>query len=390
MVRVWAFVFACLLPALAQAQMPDVSQMSGVPLPIGDLPNGTVSIRVVRGDLSNNVTNHPVELHGGGQVWKATTDAEGRAQFASTRPGTSVHAVTTVDGQSIESQEFAVPAEGGIRVVLVAQAGGTAQAGGGPSSAPAAPGTLSIGGQSRIIVEPVDGAIDVYYVFEFVHEGPGPVETEPIVFRLPDDATGATVLQGSEGHARAEGRIVTVTGPFPAGRTPVQFAYQIRYSGSRVDFAQTLPVGLASTAVIVQKIGDVAFTSPQTPNQSPLSQGAATYTMGNGPGIPAGGTLQVSLSGLPHRSPWPRNLALGLAVLIVGVGIWIATADGDVVEPHRQRLEARREHLFGELVRLEQQHRAGRGDPARYKAKRRDLVDQLERVYADLEALAPA
>ena len=31
------------------AQMPDPKQMSGVPLPTGDIPAGTVTVRVVRG-----------------------------------------------------------------------------------------------------------------------------------------------------------------------------------------------------------------------------------------------------------------------------------------------------------------------------------------------------
>jgi hypothetical protein len=211
-----------------------------------------------------------------------------------------------------------------------------------------------------------------------------------MVFRLPDGSKNSTVMQGSENLARADGPVVTVTGPFPPGRTQVQFAYQLEYGSSRVSVAQAFPVEMAATAVVVRKIGDVALSSPQTPSQSPLVQGTATYIMANGPGIPAGGTLQVNLSGLPHRSAWPRNLALGLAALIVAAGAWIASGGDTVVEPHRQRLETKREHLFADLVKLESQHLAGRGDPARYAARRRELVDQLERVYADLEALAPA
>ena len=107
-----AAIATLLRPAPAAGQMPDISQMSGVPLPTGDLPTGTVSVRVVRGDLSNNVVGQAVELHGGGPALRAATDDTGRAQFAGVAPGTRVHAVTTVDGRRLESQEFQVPAAG--------------------------------------------------------------------------------------------------------------------------------------------------------------------------------------------------------------------------------------------------------------------------------------
>src|SRR2546425_7018623 len=65
----------------AQFQMPDPKQMSGIPRPVNDLPNGSVSVRLIRGDLSNNITNHPVELHVGSKVLKVKTDEAGRAEF---------------------------------------------------------------------------------------------------------------------------------------------------------------------------------------------------------------------------------------------------------------------------------------------------------------------
>jgi hypothetical protein len=104
-----------LATAALVAQMPDVSQMSGVPLPTSDLPAGTVAIRVVRGDLSNNVVGQAVELHAGAQQWNATTDESGRATFSGLPAGTRVHGIATVDGQRLETQEFPVPAAGGRR-----------------------------------------------------------------------------------------------------------------------------------------------------------------------------------------------------------------------------------------------------------------------------------
>ena len=102
----------CLLVALfasssvlrAQFQMPDPKEMSGIPRPVTDLPNGSVSVRLIRGQLSNNLTNHPVELHAGSKVTTVKTDENGRAQFDALAPGTAVKAVAVVDGERLDSK----------------------------------------------------------------------------------------------------------------------------------------------------------------------------------------------------------------------------------------------------------------------------------------------
>src|SRR5262245_21560939 len=118
-----SFFVLCSLSFVPSAQsqgMPDLSQMAGRPLGAGDLPDGTVSVRVMREQLGNNVTNHPVTLKGGQLTKTATTDAQGRATFSGIAIGTVVDATTEVDGETLQSQEFEVPAKGGVRVALVA------------------------------------------------------------------------------------------------------------------------------------------------------------------------------------------------------------------------------------------------------------------------------
>lgn len=376
------------------AQMPDVSQMSGVPLPSGELPNGTVSIRVVRGGLGNDVVGLDVELHGAGQVWKAVTDGEGRAQFTQAAPGTRVHAVAQVDGQRLESQEFPVPATGGMRVILVGPLAGAAGAAApravppGTPPPPPVPGTVVLGGQSRLVVEMADEAVDVYCLFEVANAGPAPVSVDaPLVFEVPDGAVGLTMLEGSSPQASAAGRAVTVKGPFNPGLTQVQFAYQLPHSTSSITLSQTLPVALSLTSVVVHKVGQVTLSSPQLASSREVPLEGKTYIMASGPGVAAGQSVTFTLDGLPHRSRLPRYTALALAVAVVGWGIWLAMGVPESAAADRGKLEGRREHLLNELVRLEEQRQAGKGDGSRYAARRSDLVQQLERVYADLDDL---
>ena len=107
-------------------QMPDPSQMAGRPLPAPELGPGTVSVRVFRERVGNNVADQPVTLKTPETTLKATTDAQGRALFPGLKPGTMVTAETVVDGETLTSQTFPVPGDSGVRVALVAGLGAVA------------------------------------------------------------------------------------------------------------------------------------------------------------------------------------------------------------------------------------------------------------------------
>ncbi len=105
--------------------MPSPAQMAGLPLQVGDLPPGTVVVRLIRGTFTSGVANHPIELHIGstGQVLRVNTDDGGRAQFSSLQVGTSVQARAVVDSEELWSETFALPGRGGVRVMLAAGVG---------------------------------------------------------------------------------------------------------------------------------------------------------------------------------------------------------------------------------------------------------------------------
>src|SRR5688572_13324156 len=67
--------------ANGQVNMPDPSAIAGQPLPAPELPNATVSVRVVRERMGNNVAGQEVTLNVGTSPRRAKTDAQGRAQF---------------------------------------------------------------------------------------------------------------------------------------------------------------------------------------------------------------------------------------------------------------------------------------------------------------------
>ena len=403
-IRVLAAV-ACVTAAAASAVaqnpggggMPDPRQMSGIPLPLADMPAGTVTVRVVKGSLANAVPNHPVELRGAGRSLRASTDTSGRAKFNNVSPGARVTAFTDVAGEKLESQEFQVPASGGIRLMLVATdpaaAAGAAEDNT-SAQAPAQPGTVVLGDQSRFVIELADDSLSVFNILQILNGARVPVQpAQPVVFELPEDAEGATVLEGSAPETAVEGRRVIVAGPFAPGSTLVQFAYSLPYSGDRVTLEQRLPIQLASVAVLAQKVGEMHLASPQFSAHREMNAEGQTYLIAQGPAIAAGQKLTVAFTGLPHAPTWPRNVALGLAVLILAAGAWgsVRSAHGAAAPTSRRgKLQQRRERVFDELTSLEEQHKAGRVALEHYTSRRRDLVAALERIYGEIDEEATA
>jgi hypothetical protein len=322
---------------------------------------------------------------GGKVVGTIKTDENGRAEFSGVAPGTTVRAVTTVDGERLESQDFPWPADGGIRLMLVATDK--------TASAPAPvfqpqPGNVVFGDQTRVIIEHSDSGLQIYYLLDIRNSARAPVNPpSALVINLPSGAANATVLAGAP-QAVALGNHFTVTGPFQPGQTPVELAYVIPFDSGEVTIDQTMPLSVPNLAVLVKKIGDMSLSSPQLPNVQEREFQGDRYILAQGPTIPAGGNLSITIAGLPHHSPVPRRIALGLAVLIMGTAAW-AAARKPAKGPNTARvkqLTGKREKIYGELVRLEQQRRAGSLDAAKYVERRPALIAQLERVYRDLDA----
>jgi hypothetical protein len=343
--------------------MPDPKQMSGIPRPVDDLPKGAISVRLIRGELSNNIAGHPVDLRVGSKVTTVKTDENGRAQFNDVPPGATVKATTEVDGERLESQEFAAPAEGGIRLMLVATDKAKAAA---AAAAPPVTGHVVIGEQSRIVMQPREEAVELFYLLEITNNARGPVNAAaPFEFDMPGDARGCGIMQGSSPQATLAGAHVTVQGPFAPGSTFVQ------------------------VAVVVKKVGDTTLRSPQLKEQRELPADGEVFIAATGGAVAAGQPIELAVGGVPHHSPAPRRIALALALVIGLAGAWAAgrpVEDAAAKAAERKRLLTRRDKLFNELVRLEQDRRTGRLDERRHAARREEVVGALEQVYSALDS----
>ena len=387
--RAWVLLVVALVIAATTvgAQMPDVRQMSGIPMPVGDVKTGTVVVRVVGATVTDNLVGQAVELQVDGKTQTARTDANGHAQFDGLAPGSTARASAAIDGRRVESQPFQVPASGGTRLILAAGGDTNGAAAAGSQIAPIA-GEVILGGDSRIQIECDDDALTVFYIFDIVNGGAAPASPKSeIAFDLPADAQQPTLLEGSSTQATLRGLRVSIAGPFAPGVTPVQIAFGLPPGGSERVIAQVLPLTWARVQVMATRLPGISMTSPQFASTSEVPGDTHSFIVGTGAMLEPGTPLSVTLAGLPSRNRAGRFVAIALAILILIGGVWVAATatarTGDLAR--KAELDERRTKLMTDLVRLENQHRTGVSDPARYASRRGDLFDQLERVYGELD-----
>lgn len=321
------FVVGLPLPSAAQVQMPNPKEISGVPLPTADEPVGTVSVRVIRGDFSHNLSNQPVEFTIDGKSRTVKTDENGRAAVSGLKPGAQVRAVTVVDGERLESQAITMGGSG-IRVVLAAtdpEAAKRAAEDAKLAAGPAVKGMVVFGPQSRVVAEMHEDELDIFYVLDILNTARTPVDIGgPLQMKLPSEARGAGVSEGSTKQAKVSGAYLTVDGPFAPGSTTVEVGYELPYSGGTARVTQTWPAPLQQVTVLVAQSGSLDLQSPQVTAKQRVRDQGQPLIFGTGPALAAGQPLVLEISGLPHHALWPRYVALTAALSVMALGIWAA------------------------------------------------------------------
>ena len=153
--------------------------------------------------------------------------------------------------------------------------------------------------------------------------------------------------------------------------------------------SQTFPLPIVDVALVVQKVGGMRLSSPSAPTVRDTQLQGAAFIMGTGASVPTGTPLQLTLSGLPHRSRMPVYVTLAIAGGLAAWGVWMAmsqSATSAAAQAARRReLERRRDRGLAALAALERRHVARALQEDDYIEERRSLVEDLERVYSELD-----
>lgn len=308
-VSILASVFAVALAGVAvhdQVAFAQPAAAIGHPLPDGNLPAGTISVRIIAGpgvavpgaDVTLTVNNEPRS---------ARTDAAGRATFAGLPVGATVQAqVADADGKPISSDAFPVPEEGGARVMLSTKplqgAGGMVQpeagegagGGGGPMSGAGMPEARAMSGQPRPERTDLPGTYTVRVTYNDLKlvagkmTDPNPPVDVPVslvAYGADDSISVVTKKAAADGH-------VTFDSLDQTGGT-AYFALALLPRGSGTDRLIAVPAVLDSqTGVRCVLSGDKRdATSPPIDDYNKLVPQDTAAT-------PAG-KVRVSLDGVP-------------------------------------------------------------------------------------------
>src|SRR5690349_9470453 len=159
--------------ANAQVNMPDPSLINGKAIPAPELSAGTVTVRVVRESIGNNISGQLVTVTSGATKREAKTDDQGRANFDNLEAGVEARAEAVVNGERLLSDPFTPPASGGLRVILVSglkeAAARKAQEDAAAAAAPPVKGVVVFSPNSRVMFEFRDDNLEVFYVLEILN-----------------------------------------------------------------------------------------------------------------------------------------------------------------------------------------------------------------------------
>src|SRR5262249_30350290 len=150
-------------------------------------------------------------------------------------------------------------------------------------------GTVTIGTQSRIVLQPNDEVVELFYLLDVSNTNTNPVNPPtPFAFDLPSDAQGAAIMEGSSPQAKVSGTHVTVEGPFAPGHTFVQVACALPGDGGTVSVSQRFPAKIEQLAVVAKKVGDTTLEGAQLREQRDVPAENEVFIAANGGEVAAG------------------------------------------------------------------------------------------------------
>ncbi|MGE5185432.1 MAG: hypothetical protein ACM31C_25385 [Acidobacteriota bacterium] len=182
----------------------------GHPLPAQDLAPGTVSVRVIAGSPSSPVTGTDVTLVVNGTPRQARTDSAGRAFFKDLPADAKVQAkIEDEDKKEVSSDEFPLPADSGVKLMLSTRpmaagmpgGGGAPFAGGGAGGMPE-PRQLS--GQPRPEQNDPAGTFTVRLTYDDLKEKTPPADVPVVLVGYASDDSISVVTRTTGPDGRAE------------------------------------------------------------------------------------------------------------------------------------------------------------------------------------------
>lgn len=347
--------------------------------PDPELPRGTVVVRIVDPEARtvSAVRVQLRELAAGGspRVRTAQTDASGEVMFSGLPVGAghAYRAVVANGPARYPSAPFQLEEQAGTRVTITRW--------------PITESTRSlIISVLRTFIElgPEGDRLRVTQHLQLMNLGAEAIAApDGIAWPAP---RGLTAFRAEEGMGEQEvverGGELRIVGVLRPGTAQLAYSFDLPLDGRKYWYEQRLPFRIVLAEAYVEKTPDLTLTVPGMGRPEAIDLDGREFLMARlmrRPRSPNLSKLKIELANLPGPGPG-RWLALGLAVLAVGLGLASRFVGRDRRSGERAALVVEKERLIADIVRLDEQHGAGQIDEGSHRSARAQDLARLAEV----------
>lgn len=328
----------------------------------------------------------PAGSQGGGEPEERlsqTTDENGLARFFFQKPDPDkvVRVFARYNSVLFEGTPFALQKDTGSAVPIEVYSRSTDAK------------NIRLGEDSYIAIFMEEGVLSVEQMISFENQGDTTYVTKngKLVIPLLPGAFGIRAAQNPNVAAEVEGEsqnklsLDLVSKPLLPGRTDMLIRYHLT-APEEADFSLELPLPFPAKGFLVAVHNEPPLESltvqgfPPAKEVTPPGGGHQKFLIAQG--LPASQSLFIEFKGSPYGKPVLIPAALGLAALIVVVGLWLAItlpkgAAPEAKKTSKAAMKEEKEKLFQELVGLERGRIQGKITEERYKKRREETMRKL-------------
>lgn len=173
-----------------------------------------------------------------------------------------------------------------------------------------------------------------------------------------------------------------VEGSLPPGEVQLAYGFDLALDGRSFTYEQRLPFKVVLAEVYVERAPGMTMKVPGMADPEEMELEGRSFLkahLARRPQSPAFPKLRIQLGGLPGPGAG-RWIALGLAVIVMGLGLAAFLVGGDRREAEHAALHAEKERLIAEALRIEEQRAKGKLDASLYERVRERNLTRLAEI----------
>lgn len=210
---------------------------------------------------------------------------------------------------------------------------------------------------------------------------------------LPQGFVGASVADEMASRVGVESdKGFLWRGAVPPGQRDFIASFALPVEDGSISFDMALPHGLRSGRLVLEDM-------PGMQLRTPAGAKVVKKTRPNGKSylempeinIAPLQRLVFGVNGLPQHSAWARRVRIGVGIVAIVLVLWVffvifvGRRSPETIDPVLQELEANREKLLRQLVKLETEHRHKKIEAQPYQKKRDRLSSKLADAYRKID-----